>query len=71
MSWIHIATILSMSKHTIVGDNTTRDCSEAYYSTRLRLVQLQASEPVTRGITIQIACLAMLLIILSKYSLTS
>ena len=42
--------INSMSKCTILGDNTTRDCSEACNSTQLRLVQLQVSEPVTSGI---------------------
>ena len=52
-----------MSKCTILGDNTTRDCSEACNSTRLRLVQLQDSEPVTHDIITQIAHLAMLLII--------
>ena len=46
-----------------LGDNATRDCSEACNSTRLCLVQLQASEPVTRGNITQIAHLAMLLII--------
>ena len=53
-----------MSKSTILGNNTTCDRSEACNSTRLHLVQLQASEPVTRGIITQIAHLAMLLIIL-------
>ena len=53
-----------MSKRTILGDNTTRDCSEACSSTRLRLVQLQASEQVTCGIITQIAHLAMLLIMI-------
>ena len=53
-----------MSKRAILGDNTTRDCSEACSSTRLRLVQLQASAPVTPGIITQIAHLSMLLIIL-------
>ena len=52
-----------MSKCAILGDNTTFDCSEACNSTRLCLMQLQASEPVTRGIITQIAHLAMLLII--------
>ena len=52
-----------MSKRTILGDNTTRDCSEACNSTRLHIVQLQASEPVTqRGIITQIAHFAMLTI---------
>ena len=55
-----------MSMCTILGDNTTRDCSEACNSTRLRLVQLQASEPVICGIVTQIAHLAMLLIILKE-----
>ena len=45
-----------------LGDNTTHDCSEACNSTRLRLIQLQTSEPVTCGIITQIAYLAMLLI---------
>ena len=44
-----------MSKHTIIGDNTTHDCSVACSSTQLRLVQLQVSEQVTRGIITQIA----------------
>ena len=56
-----------MSKRTILGDNTTRDCSEACNSTQLHLVQLQASEPVTRGIITQIAHLAMLLIVVILY----
>ena len=52
-----------MCKCEILGDNTTYDCSEACNSTRHRLVQLQASEPVTRGIITQIAHLDMLLIV--------
>ena len=44
-----------MSKCTILGDNTTCDCSEACNSTRPRLMQLQASEPVIHGIITQIA----------------
>lgn len=45
-----------MSKHAILGDNTTPDCSEACNSTWLHLVHLQASEPATHGY--QIAHLA-------------
>ena len=48
----------STSKHTILGYNinTSRASSAACNSTQLHLVQLQASKPVTRGIT-QIVCL--------------
>ena len=48
-----------------LGDNTTHNGFEACNSTQLRLVQLQASEPVTRGIITQTAHLAMLLIMLN------
>ena len=49
-----------MYKCAILGDNTTRDCSEACNITRLHPVQLQASELVTHGIITQIAYLAKL-----------
>ena len=48
-----------MSNCAILGNNTTRDCSEACNSTRLRLMQLQTSDSVARDIIIQIAQLAM------------
>ena len=65
VSYTIVLAINSMSKCTILGDNTTCDCSEACSSTWLHLVQLQASERVTHdhGIISQIMHLDMLLIL--------